>query len=100
LAERARVVHRATTRMADAVAKIYQTPGVDALFKGMFGYAWVDLELILAPRLADIRSAAEGKARVFLEERTRRRHALATHTANLTKILREAGLPIPPDVRD
>ena len=100
LAERARMVELAGSRLANKFADLYRNPVAVAAFRDTFGMAWLELEAKILPLLSDIRSEAERKGRDFRDETEKRRKALSNHTSSTKTLLQTWGLRAPSDLRD
>lgn len=98
--ETANVVRKATDRLASALEKLHDNPAVRAIFRDMFGLAWVDLQLKIIPALADIRTEAQSRQRAFRDEREKRQRLLGNHTSLLQAGAKVAGVTLPSDIRD
>jgi hypothetical protein len=98
--ERAKKTRKAAKVMADALEKIHNTPGVQALFRDMFGLAWFDIQATIMPLLVDIQTEAEARAKEFKDAHETRLRLLRNHTSLLQAGARVAGITLPSDIRD
>ncbi|MGE0397273.1 MAG: hypothetical protein AB7T06_11175 [Kofleriaceae bacterium] len=84
LADRLERLHAAARALANAFAA---TPGLLPQLQEVLTGAWVDLELVVAPRLADVRDVVRDKRRALETSHRIGATELATMVANLRELL-------------